>query len=118
MRHLETSMTQKLINMVNAKQDFTVDIIESKKRYVVSNRELYKGTNPSIEPDLIVEVNEALNNKERFDSLGGWLDKDTGIYYLDLNDHYHDLEVALSVAKSNNQLAIYDKVEGKVITVI
>ena len=117
MRHIEISATQKLVNKINAKQDFTVNLNDNDKRYIVSSKELYKGTNPSIEAGLITKVNKSLNSKEGFDSLGGWLDKDTGTYYLALNDHYHDLEVALSVAEATNQLAIYDNVEERVINV-
>ena len=119
MRHLEISATQNLVNKINAKQDFTVDLKESNKRYVVSNKELYKGKNPSTQCNLIVDVNKVLNktSSKVYDSLGGWLDRETGLYYLDLNIHYHDLQVALAVAESCNQLAIYDKVEEKIIKV-
>ena len=42
------------------------------------------------------------------DFLGGWLDTETGIVYLDISESYQDKMMALDVASDRKQLAIYD----------
>lgn len=55
--------------------------------------------------DYIGSIN--LNNSE---SLGTWLDN--GLVYFDKSVSIENLDEALELAKMNNQLAIYDTVEG------
>jgi hypothetical protein len=99
---------QRLINKVNAKQDFTHNLRENKGRYAVSYlNDIYKGENPSIQFDLVIKLNEQLELKNCC-SIGGWLDKKTNLYYLNRNLHFQDINIALMFAKNNEQLAIYD----------
>jgi len=113
----EITLAQQIINNANHKQDFTINITNEESRnnrYVVSSFNLYKGFNPSLNFDLfsIVE-NTMLNNNGLFDSIGGWLNKETNIYTLDCNMHFDNLVFALKFAKVNRQTAIFDKVTNK-----
>jgi len=49
--------------------------------------------------------------------IGGWLDSDTNIYYIELNKAYKNKSYALKMAKKYNQKAIYDYERGVVIKV-
>lgn len=61
-----------------------------------------------------LEEKEAeLNLQGRY--FGAWLDNDTGEIYLDVNRHVDSKEDALTIAKWNNQLAIFDIAAGKEI---
>lgn len=40
--------------------------------------------------------------------VGGWLDFQTGKYYLDISENVQDKEMALKLAKERKQLAIFD----------
>ena len=48
-------------------------------------------------------------------SAGLWLDN--GVYYFDVSTSFHDVGEALKFARDNEQLAIYDTVTNKPITV-
>ena len=50
-----------------------------------------------------------------YDSIGGWLDNKTNLYYLDLNIHFSILEIALKFAKQTNQIAIFDNLKKELI---
>ena len=45
---------------------------------------------------------------EKDDFLGGWVDTETNIVYLDISESYQDKMMALDVASDREQLAIYD----------
>lgn len=49
--------------------------------------------------------------------IGGWLDTDTGIFYIELNQVFKTQEEALIFAEVNSQKAIYDSKNGHVIKV-
>ena len=77
---------QRLINKINAKQNFTYNLTNNRERYIVSIRSVYNGLNPSIEFDLITKVSKIIGAKNHsFDSLGGWFNVDDKTYCLDLN---------------------------------
>lgn len=109
---------QQIVNKINAKQNFTYNLSETNKRYVVSIKNIYKGKNPSLWFESIVTIKSIINKggliKAFYDSLGGWSDINN-TYYLDLNIHFNDLKTALNVAKNNGQIAIYDTLKQQVI---
>ena len=62
--------------------------------------------------------NKAILEHDGNKYLGIWIDKTSGIVYLDISIHIKELEQALNLARSNKQLAIWDcanKAEIKVI---
>ena len=104
--------------MVNAKQNFTALIDTDYNyygKYVVSSECHYKGTNPSIYYEILTLITKLLDSKE--DSIGGWLDPDTGFYEVNTNKHFHDLDKAIEFAKEKEQKYVYDIVEDKNIEV-
>jgi len=115
----EITLAQQIVNNANHKQDFTINITNEKSknnRYIVSSLNLYTGFNPSLKFDLLTFVdNMVMNNDGLFDSVGGWLCPDSGLYYLCLNMHFNDIDFALKFAKVNKQLAIFDKLNNSVI---
>ena len=48
--------------------------------------------------------------------IGGWLDNDTNIYYIELNKVFKDRDKALIFAIQHNQKAIYNIKTNKIIT--
>jgi len=115
----EIKLSQQIINNANYKQDFTINIGKEKtvySRYIVSCYSLYSGTNPSLDFELLTNVNDICENCNlMFDSVGGWLNKETNLYSLDANMHFNDINFALKFAKVNKQLAIFDKETKQVI---
>lgn len=49
--------------------------------------------------------------------IGGWKDKDTDTYYIELNKVYKSKQQALKIAKRYKQKAIYNMNTGEVINV-
>jgi len=109
----EIKLSQQIINNANYKQDFTINISNDttiNNRYIVSCYSLYLGSNPSLDFKLLESVTNIIDiNNGLFDSVGGWLNKETNLYSLDANMHFDNLEFALKFAKINKQLAIFDK---------
>jgi len=114
MKNLKITKVQIISNKANLKKDFTYNLIETKKRYVVSVKNIYEGFNPSLNYDLNLKINEIIN-KNFYDSIGGWYYKN--IYYLDANVHFYCLDNAVEVAKLYNQIAIFDKQKNKTIII-
>lgn len=119
MRNEQISKTQVIFNNANYKQDFTINITNEKSkdnRYIVSCFNLYTGKNPSLNFELFGNVENICKNLDCwFDSVGGWLNKDTNVYSLDANMHFNDIDFALKFAKVNRQIAIFDKVTNQCI---
>jgi len=115
----EIKLSQQIINNANYKQDFTINIGKEKtvdSRYIVSCYSLYLGINPSLDFNLLSSVNDICEKRNlMFDSVGGWLNKETNIYSLDANMHFNDINFALKFAKVNKQIAIFDKETEQVI---
>ena len=111
-RIIEISPEQKIVNMINARVDFTLDLNDNTGRYVVGKKELFKGINPSLNANTWEILEEALQSSA--DTLGGWENKE-GIYYVDLGNKYTDLALALYIADKRGEEAIYDSLEDKVI---
>ena len=117
MRKQTVRKEQELVNKINAKQDFTYNLTGSKRRYVVGVKNLFMGKNPSLQYNLIHNDIYNLENT-KYDSVGGWLNSITGIYYVDYSIQVDDLFDALHLARQNGEIAIWDSVENKEIKLI
>ena len=115
-RLIEISPQQDVVNKINAKADFTHNINRTRlERYTVSTKNVFTGKNPSLFlKDTWKVVEDAFSSDHEL--LGGWLSEDD-IYFLDYGLSVSDLRIAMQFARANNQLAIYDNVSQKVITV-
>mgnify|MGYP003674860913 FL=1 len=114
MINLSITITQQVNNKANAKRDFTTYLSKSKDRYILAVKNLYTGKNPSTCFDLISRISDTID-KNIYDSVGGWMDTKTDIYYLDANMHFDSLNECISNAKGLGELAIYDTIDNKVI---
>ena len=114
MKAINIPLFQTITNKANQRLDFTHDLRRHDGRYVVSYKSIYTGKNPSLDSELCIKISDVLQN-EGCHSIGGWLDKDT--YYLDCNLHFNYLKDAVTFAKLNDQIAIFDKVKNEVIIV-
>ena len=116
MKHINTTIEQRILNLATAKKDFTINLNkkDSKNRYIVGCNPLYIGHNPSLQYDLISTIKTNINI-DLYDSIGGWYDEYTKLYYLDMNFHIEDITFALKWAAVNKQLAIYDQQEKQVL---
>jgi len=110
------TINQVLINKINAKQDFSHSINDNSRRYIVGMKNLFTGKNPSLRYENI--YNDVLNLDKSFDILGGWTDPDTNIYYVDLCNSYNCVFDAMNQARANNEIAIFDSKENKVINLL
>lgn len=108
MKNHKITLAQQILNKACSKSNFTFDLTNNKNRYIVSCNNLFTGINPSLQFDLISTISNSINLR-KFDSLGGWFDPKTKIYYLDTNLHFQDLKIALLFAKENKQIAIFDQ---------
>lgn len=87
---------------------FTPDRVgQETRRYIVSRKggSQLGMSDPTL--DILEAVHEVISNNPDAESFGTWFDDD-GYIWLDANDSYHTLVVALKVASENGQLAIYD----------
>lgn len=103
---------QIVINKVNAMIDFTYP--KPQNRYVVGTVNLFTGQNPSQNWEDIYSLYRLINDVE---GIGGWKDKQTKTYYVDVVKTYNDLNVVIMVAKCFKQVAIWDSKDKKVIFV-
>ena len=113
---LELSTQQFLANKINAKQDFTYDYQVNPERYVVGLKNLFTGTNPSLQGSALDIARIGLQ-AEAGDCFGGWLDTDDGIYYVDISTRTNNLHTALKQARERGEVAIYDSLKDVVIYV-
>lgn len=116
MRATKTELSQTILNKANNKIDFTHYLKESskQKRYIVSITEIYKGTNPSLQFDLLTKISKIIHFNN-FDSIGGWYNNEDKMYCVDANIHFNDIVKAKIIAAANKQVAIFDSKENKVI---
>ena len=96
-------------------EGFTVNInngiisqFNKKAGYVVSYKTLL-----TINNDKVTIINNIPNKA----ILGGWRDKDTDTYYIEVNKVFNSLNLALNKAKQYNQKAIWDISNNKEIEV-
>ena len=111
----DLNKTQLILNNAEHKQDFTINLSQSKSRYVVSIKNLYRGTNPSLDFELRSKISKIADSNQ-FDSIGGWNNID-GDYFVDANLHLDKLEFAMHTAINNEQICIFDNVDKKLIFV-
>lgn len=109
------TINQVLINKINAKQDFSHSINDC-KRYIVGDTNLFTGKNPSLQYDNI--YNDILNLDNKFDTIGGWTNQETGTYYVDYSYSYNCVFDAMNKARQNGEIAIYDTKENKTINLL
>ena len=113
MRATKITLTQQILNKVNSKQEFTHKLTDNNNRYIVSIKNLYTGTNPSLYFNMIIDIQDIINSNS-YDSIGTWISSD-GLFYVDCNIHITNLKIALMTAKAFNQMAIYDSLKNEVI---
>ena len=115
MKAINIPLFQVITNKANSLQDFTFNLKDNlNRRYIVSYKNIYTGKNPSLQSDLCVKISDILE-KENCCSIGGWMDKNTDLYYLDCNKHFFYLSDALNFARLNNQIAIFDNYKKEVL---
>jgi hypothetical protein len=114
MRDIKITLAQTILNKANSKQEFTTVLNDNAGRYVVAHKNLYLGSNPSNRFDLIERISDTVDNNEHH-SIGGWIDQDTGNYWLDANIHYNNFTLAIETARHLGEIAIYDTIDNKVI---
>jgi len=116
------SLGQRLINKVNSKESFTYLSNENNGRYIVGIETLHKSKNPSLNYEDIYsdfyDMNDAFFNDNNISGVGGWLNEETGTYYVDYIKTYNDIFDALNKARQNNEIAIWDNIEQKEIKLI
>lgn len=114
MRDTVLTLNQSIANKINSKEDFTHCFGTSSNRFVVAYRAVWEGKNPGYGNGMRVRISDAIalgKDILHCDSIGGWLDKETGVYYVDLNRHYDNFGVARAAAIHHDQVAIYDLVD-------
>ena len=114
MYYIKTNPVQQIVNKANCFTNFTYYLNNNDVNYIVSICSIYEGNNPSLFYDLNLKVREIINSKV-FDSIGGWYNEETNIYYLDANIHFMTLSQAIETALKYNQVAIYDVKQSKVL---
>jgi len=98
------NLAQKIKNKVS----FTFNLKQNNARYIVSVKNLYTGKLPTAK--VLAKINYA-----DFDSIGGWTDDKTNIYYLDANLHLKDKYKAKTIGIALGQIAIFDSKEKRII---
>ena len=98
------NLAQKIKNKVS----FTFNLKQNNARYIVSVKNIYTGKLPTAK--VLAKINYA-----DFDSIGGWTDDKTNIYYLDANLHLKDKYKAKTIGTALGQIAIFDSKEKRII---
>lgn len=124
MLNITTTNSQRVYNFILSKSleggsVNPINLNTPKSGYMVSLRgceEIYK--RPSDISQLFVnllidKITHLLNVNDYY--IGVWRDEETGLIYVDLSVNIAELSTALKVAEYNNQLAIYDVENNKVI---
>lgn len=118
MKEQTLTLAQSIVNKINSKLDFTQKLPNSRSEesnWVVSTSSILITKNPSLEFDLLSKVSKALESDSLiFDSIGGWLDAETGLYHIDLNSHFYAEGSAKTIAKVHNQKSYYNLSTNKV----
>ena len=118
MRDIKIPKHQQIVNKINAMQDFTYyKKKKCKLRYVVGCSNLYKGESPSMQWFSSNEKIDEILKDETFEGVGGWLDKENNIYYVDAMKTYLTLSVAMGMANMFKEKTIYDTKEDKILKV-
>ena len=110
-------MYKQLIQLASIfKEGFTVCInngvitqFNEKSGYIVSYKTLIK-----IKDNKVITINNDIPDNC---IIGGWYDKDTDTYLIELNIVFNTLRIALKCAKAYNQKCIWDIANNKEIKV-
>ena len=120
MRTHNITLNQRTYNRVCQQLDFTEKNGNS-GRYVVGTLNLYTGVNPSLETgdadgwgSLQSLIATAIEDGE---SVGGWMDTTTGIYYVDCVAMTNELHVAKTLGHENDELCLWDSHEEVTIDI-
>ena len=120
MRTHNITLNQRTYNRVCQQLDFTEKNGNS-GRYVVGTLNLYTGVNPSLETgdadgwgSLQSLIATAIEDGE---SVGGWMDTTTGIYYVDCVAMTNELHVAKTLGHENDELCVWDSHEEVTIDI-
>lgn len=106
-----------VVNKIEKKIDFTIPINHSRlERYTVGQKNIFTCDQSYLNTNTWFIVQSALDSGNEL--LGGWLNKETGVYYLDYGKSIRELDKAKEVAKTNKQIAIYDNVKKQVIEIV
>lgn len=125
MRTHNITLAQRTYNRVCQQLDFTEKNGNS-GRYVVGTCNLYNGINPSMESEneshsskldvrhLLSLITTAIEDGE---AVGGWMDRTTGIYYVDCVAMTNELHVAKTLGHENDELCVWDSHEEVTIDI-
>ena len=118
MKEQTLTLAQSVVNKINSKLDFTQRLPDSRsedQNWVVSTSSILICKNPSLEFDLLSKITKALESDPFiYNSIGGWLDPETGLYHVDLNSHFYSEESAKEIAKTHGQKSYYNLATNKV----
>ena len=110
--------TSELKDLVLKNGGFSLNLKKEtpKNGYMVSVADIFQLKLSEITDNEIERLEKELNNLEnkgyKNGYIGGWLDTETDIVYLDISYNFRSLGMALSEATNSNQLAIYDIVNN------
>lgn len=110
--------TSELKDLIQKNGGFSLNLKREtpKNGYMVSVADIFQLKLSEITDNEIEQLEKELNNLEnkgyKNGYIGGWLDTETDIVYLDISYNFRSLGMALSEATNSNQLAIYDIVNN------
>lgn len=106
--------TNELKDLIKKDGGFSLNLKKEtpKNGYMVSVADIFQMKLSEITDNEIERLEKELNNLEnkgyKNGYIGGWLDPETNIVYLDISYNFRSLGLALSEATNSNQIAIYD----------
>ena len=106
--------TNELKDLIKKDGGFSLNLRKEKPKngYMVSVADIFQLKLSEITDNEIERLEKELNNLEnkgyKNGYIGGWLDSETNMVYLDISYNFRSLGLALSEATNSNQLAIYD----------
>ena len=117
---MTNSTIDKLIQLSEIfKQSFTVEVKNGdisqytniSKPYIVSYHTILEihNNNKTFKQTVLYDVNNYI--------VGGWLDKETNTFYIELNKAFHNKRLALIFGKQHKQKHIYDLNKQEIIKV-
>ena len=110
----EDALVLAIRNGVFAGKDGTWSINGKSGRYVVGAKSLFEGEHIKDFKNAMVSIGSAVGSG-RYDAIGLWRDTESGVYYVDANLYFEDLDEALEFGRSRGEIAIYDIEDDKEI---
>ncbi len=100
---------QKVLKLIQEnKAGFTADFSFRKVNHKIG---FYVAITNNANENPIKAISKLFEEKKKHKEIklfGGWIDNETGLYYLDLSKHETDKQEALNIARQYNQKAILD----------